>query len=66
MITSRGMAEHRFSNGYNRNIFLYCGVYHLMQFQKLKHVVARYFDTKSSEKSKQKLRQPGPFIQIQI
>ena len=38
--------------------------YHLMQFQKLKHVVTKYFDTKLSEKSKQILRQPGPFIQI--
>ena len=40
--------------------------YHLIHFQKLKHVVTRYFDTKLSEKSKQKQRQPGPFIQIQI
>ena len=40
--------------------------YHMMQFQKLKHVVTRYFDTKSSEKSKQIQRQPGAFIQMQI
>ena len=40
--------------------------YHLMQFQKLKHVVTRYFDTKFTEKSKQILRQPGLFEQIQI
>ena len=29
-------------------------------------VVTRYFDTKFTEKSKQILRQPGPFIQMQI
>ena len=40
--------------------------YHLMQFQKFKHVVTRYFDTKSSEKSKQRQRKPGPFIQMQF
>ena len=40
--------------------------YRLMQFQKLKHGVTRYFDTKSSEKRKQIQRQPGPFIQMQI
>ena len=37
-----------------------------MQFQKLKHVVTRYFNTKSLEKSKQIRRQPGTFIQMQI
>ena len=30
------------------------------------YVVTRYFETKSSEKSKQTQRQPGPFIQMQI
>ena len=38
----------------------------LTQFQKLEHVATRYFDNKSSEKSKQKWQQPGPFIQKQI
>ena len=33
--------------------------YHLMQFQKLKHVVTIYLKNKLSEKSKQKWRQPN-------
>ena len=41
-------------------------LYHWMQFQKLKHVVTRNFDTELSEKSEQKRRQPGPFMQMQI
>ena len=39
--------------------------YHMMQFQKLKHLVAKYFETKSTvKKSKQTLLHTRPFIQM--
>ena len=41
--------------------------HHMMQFQKLKHVVARYFKTNSTaKKSKQTLQHTSPFIQMNI
>ena len=40
--------------------------YHMMHFQKLKHLATRNFETKLSEKSKQTLPQPSLFIQKKI
>ena len=65
MMILRGMAKHRFSNDRFSNILLYVLLfkkeqlsdqfvpYHMMQFQKLKHLVRRNFVTKSAKKCKQ-------------
>ena len=38
----------------------------MMDFQKFKHVVTRYFETKSTEQNLTITQQPSRFIQMQI
>ena len=40
--------------------------YHKMEFQKFKHAVTRYFETKSTEQNLTITQQPSRFIQMQI